>query len=249
MDVGLSDLLTCPRCGPGYGLVLLPYEASDRRVRTGVLGCANCRERYPVEEGVADLRVPRAGAGGSGGGPDEEFAVEPGRPDRAGGADETGGADEADGAGAAGEPAGESAAAGTEAGSDPVVRLAALMDLAQATGTVVLAGPGTRHAASLSALVEGVEVVAVLEGSSPPPVAGVTWIRVTDVLPFQSSSLRAVALTGRRGSLLEEAARVVGGSGRLVLDPAPEAVRARLQRAGFSVLAAEAGVVVAAPRP
>lgn len=57
MDPGLSDLLTCPRCGPTYGLILLPEERQGRRVVRGVLGCANCRERYPVESGVADLRV------------------------------------------------------------------------------------------------------------------------------------------------------------------------------------------------
>lgn len=57
MDVALSDLLTCPRCGPTHGLVLLPHAVADRRVESGVLGCANCRERYPIEDGVADLRV------------------------------------------------------------------------------------------------------------------------------------------------------------------------------------------------
>lgn len=61
MDVELSDLLTCPRCGPTYGLVLVPYEVEDRRVASGVLGCANCRERYPIEGGVADLRVGAVG--------------------------------------------------------------------------------------------------------------------------------------------------------------------------------------------
>lgn len=56
MDISLSDLLTCPRCGPAHGLILLPDEVRERRVVTGVLGCANCRERYAVERGVADLR-------------------------------------------------------------------------------------------------------------------------------------------------------------------------------------------------
>jgi len=30
----------------------------DHRVWSGVLGCSNCRERYPVTSGVADLRSP-----------------------------------------------------------------------------------------------------------------------------------------------------------------------------------------------
>jgi uncharacterized protein YbaR (Trm112 family) len=38
-------------------LVLLVREAEDRRVRSGWLGCPNCRRDYPVVEGVADLRL------------------------------------------------------------------------------------------------------------------------------------------------------------------------------------------------
>jgi uncharacterized protein YbaR (Trm112 family) len=53
----LTDLLTCPKCGPMHGLVLLVQEVEDRRVRTGWLGCPNCRHDYPVTDGVADLRL------------------------------------------------------------------------------------------------------------------------------------------------------------------------------------------------
>jgi uncharacterized protein YbaR (Trm112 family) len=60
----LTDLLTCPRCGPGFGLVLLVDEVEQRRVQRGWLGCPNCRQDFPVENGVADLRsepeTPRA---------------------------------------------------------------------------------------------------------------------------------------------------------------------------------------------
>lgn len=60
----LTDLLTCPRCGPTSGLVLLVEEVEDRRVERGWLGCPNCRHDFPVENGIADLRrepdVPRA---------------------------------------------------------------------------------------------------------------------------------------------------------------------------------------------
>jgi uncharacterized protein YbaR (Trm112 family) len=62
MHLSLSDLLACPRCGPAHGLILLPDEVRGRRVVTGVLGCPNCRERYPVEDGITDLRVPGAGS-------------------------------------------------------------------------------------------------------------------------------------------------------------------------------------------
>lgn len=55
MHVSLTDVLTCPSCGPGHGLILLPDAVRDRRVESGLLGCADCRERYPVRDGVADL--------------------------------------------------------------------------------------------------------------------------------------------------------------------------------------------------
>jgi uncharacterized protein YbaR (Trm112 family) len=53
----LTDVLTCPACGPAHGLVLLVREVEERRVRSGWLGCPNCRRDYPVVEGVADLRL------------------------------------------------------------------------------------------------------------------------------------------------------------------------------------------------
>ncbi|HEX8432451.1 MAG TPA: hypothetical protein VF625_14270 [Longimicrobium sp.] len=57
MYILLTDLLTCPRCGPEFGLIVLSDRMENRRVVAGRLGCANCREMYPVENGVADLRL------------------------------------------------------------------------------------------------------------------------------------------------------------------------------------------------
>ncbi len=57
MHILLTDILTCPRCGPDFGLILLADVIADRRVTTGRLGCANCRESYRVKERVADLRT------------------------------------------------------------------------------------------------------------------------------------------------------------------------------------------------
>jgi uncharacterized protein YbaR (Trm112 family) len=56
----LTDVLTCPRCGPEVGLVVLADHIQDRRVREGRLGCPNCRAHYPVRNGVADLRLSSA---------------------------------------------------------------------------------------------------------------------------------------------------------------------------------------------
>jgi uncharacterized protein YbaR (Trm112 family) len=55
MHILLTDVLTCPNCGPQYGLILLADVVRERRVYEGVLGCPNCREQYPVRQGGAAL--------------------------------------------------------------------------------------------------------------------------------------------------------------------------------------------------
>jgi uncharacterized protein YbaR (Trm112 family) len=52
----LTDRLTCPRCGPRFGLILRADQLDERRIRSGVLGCPNCREAYPIDGGRGDLR-------------------------------------------------------------------------------------------------------------------------------------------------------------------------------------------------
>jgi len=61
MHLLLTDRLTCPRCGPSFGLVLLASGLDDRVVREGRLGCPNCRDSFPIEAGFADLRSPPRG--------------------------------------------------------------------------------------------------------------------------------------------------------------------------------------------
>lgn len=56
MHTLLTDRLTCPRCGSDFGLILFAERVEERRVFQGSLGCPNCRDRYPVEDGFADLR-------------------------------------------------------------------------------------------------------------------------------------------------------------------------------------------------
>jgi uncharacterized protein YbaR (Trm112 family) len=57
MHILLTDVLTCPRCGPEFGLVVLADRLEERRVIDGHLGCPNCRSQYPVRGRVADLRI------------------------------------------------------------------------------------------------------------------------------------------------------------------------------------------------
>ena len=54
----LTDRLTCPRCGPDFGLILLAHELADRVVKEGLLGCPNCRDGYAIQDGFGDLRAP-----------------------------------------------------------------------------------------------------------------------------------------------------------------------------------------------
>ncbi|MDH3224905.1 MAG: Trm112 family protein [Gemmatimonadota bacterium] len=58
MNVLLTDILVCPRCGTDFGLILLSHETAQRRVREGELGCPNCRDRFPIRDGFGDLRAP-----------------------------------------------------------------------------------------------------------------------------------------------------------------------------------------------
>ena len=58
MHLLLTDRLICPRCGPGFGLILIADRLENRRVIEGSLGCPNCRDRFPVEGGFVDLRPP-----------------------------------------------------------------------------------------------------------------------------------------------------------------------------------------------
>lgn len=58
MHILLTDVLTCPRCGPQFGLIVLSDRLEERAVLEGRLGCANCRESFPVRAGVVDLRHP-----------------------------------------------------------------------------------------------------------------------------------------------------------------------------------------------
>jgi len=61
MHLLLTDRLTCPRCGPSFGLILLADRLDNRVVLEGHLGCPNCRDSFTIEGGFADLRAPPRG--------------------------------------------------------------------------------------------------------------------------------------------------------------------------------------------
>lgn len=72
MHLLLTARLTCPRCGPRFGLILLADRLEDRRVLEGTLGCPNCRDAFPVRDGFGDLRAPPRGELPEGGAGDPE---------------------------------------------------------------------------------------------------------------------------------------------------------------------------------
>ena len=235
MYIVLTDHLRCPRCGPEHGLVLLGERIEARRVLEGVLGCANCRERYPVRGGWADLRGPG----------DRSPAPPPGQ--REGAALPSGSHHPGGGEGTAGGTEGGGQAADAQAS---VLRLAAQLGVKEGPAFVLVAGVAAELATGVAGLVPGIEVVAVgAELAERDEVPGVSRLAVGHVLPLAAGSMRAVALEGDGGGIaLEEAARVVGPYGRLVLRGAAPTALEWLGRAGFEVLAREGAEVVAVRR-
>jgi uncharacterized protein YbaR (Trm112 family) len=205
----LTDRLTCPRCGPTFGLILLASRISDRTVEEGRLGCPNCRDAFPVEGGFADLREPPRGDLPSG------LAGAP--------------------------PAGQD-------DDDLADRLVALIGIVGGPGTVALVGEPARYAASLTASAEEIHCVGVdADLRQWPEGPRVSRIVASPGLPFYDATLRAVAVDGRLGGTwLAEAARVVVPRGRVVVVHASADTERALGEVGLTVLAAEAGTVVAA---
>jgi uncharacterized protein YbaR (Trm112 family) len=212
MHILLTDVLTCPRCGPSFGLILLADRMGDRRVEAGRLGCPNCRERYEAaSEGV--WLVPEA------------WGRRPGE-----------GEGEGPGPGAEGD----------------AVRTAALLGVTGG-GYVLLLGNAADLAEGVSDVLEGVEVIPVI----PPGVGsglssgprngewGVSVVRAEGV-PIATGKMAGVALLGwRADGLLEEAARAVRPTGRLLVDPAPADARERLAKTGLRVMAEEGSTLLA----
>lgn len=209
MHLLLTDRLTCPRCGPTFGLILRADRLIERRVHDGILGCPNCRDSYPIDSGFADLRAPPRAALAPG------FA----------------GPERSDG----------------PVSDDESSRMIALLGITGGSGTVVLVGSPARYAAALAEAMEEVQVVAIdADTREWTERAEISRIVSGPGLCFFSRSLRGVVLDGRLSTeMVVEAARVTARLARLLVVRAPAGTEALLREAGLSVLAAEAGTVVA----
>jgi uncharacterized protein YbaR (Trm112 family) len=204
MHILLTDVLTCPRCGPEFGLILLADEMRERVVTSGRLGCANCRERFPIEREVVDLRLGDAGIRATAGDPDD---------------------------GKTGETA---------------YRIAALLGVTEQPAAVLLVGHEAAVATAVAGLLPDARITATAPAGDGPLPEGCSWLRHGERLPLRTGSMRGVALHGEvAGGLLEEAARLLQGGGRLVLDPAPAGAADRLEQLGLELLLEQDGVVVA----
>lgn len=242
MHILLTDILTCPRCGPEFGLILLADELRDRRVHEGTLGCANCRGRWPVRRGFGRFALEDSevveGAEGT-----EDFTTEDTEGTEGGTGnrtrswnDEKSESDEHD-----------EHDEYDEYEKNEATRIAALLGVTEGPANVLVTGPAARHAARVADLVEDLEVVAADASlAAETERRGVSRIAVGARLPFYGGKLRGVWLGGVDADrLLEEGARVLGPLGRLVLEPAPEHAEVRLAAAGLRILARRDDTVVA----
>lgn len=218
MHLLLTDRLSCPRCGPEFGLILLADRLENRRVFHGTLGCPNCRDAFPVRDGFGDLRAPPRR------GEPEGLAGTPGPP--------------VDGDGANGDDT-------EDAEAEKVI---ALLGVTQGPGTLALVGAPSRHARALAAAVDEVHVLAIDPDQRHWPESdGVSRLMAAPGLPVYSLSLRGIAVDGRLGpDLLAEAARVVVPKGRVVVVHADAETAETLVEHGLEILATEAETVVAA---
>lgn len=225
MHLVLTDRLTCVRCGPTFGLILLADELDERRVIRGSLGCPNCRERYQVEAGFADLRVA----------PKHELTPRAGRWPQAGAPDEGGDAD---------------IDVGADVGVDAAT-LRQLLGMGEGPGYTLLIGHAAVWAARLAeGLSQGAEVVALDEAArSWPEHPGVNRLVAGPGIPFFSQTVRGVLLHGADAwsEDLAEAARVLAPRHRVVVLDAPDDAVDRLAAAGLQG-AVRAGRLAAAAR-
>ena len=59
MHLELTEILVCPDCGPGHGLIAFVDRMEDRRIVEGRLDCPMCESRHEILDGAVRLgRTP-----------------------------------------------------------------------------------------------------------------------------------------------------------------------------------------------
>ncbi len=52
----LLEILACPLCKSDLELEVI--EENDEEIISGKLVCSSCKEEFPIEDGIPDLRPP-----------------------------------------------------------------------------------------------------------------------------------------------------------------------------------------------
>lgn len=231
MHLLLTDRLTCPRCGPRFGLILRADELEDRRIVTGVLGCPNCREAYPVEDGIGDLRpeprepLPRR--------PDPEPASH-------------GAVDAAQALLGLGGEIGLTPGVAQVVLTEGVASLAPGLTERLEDLEIVVVSTGSAESGSA----ESGGSAADPAGNSAATPSHETWSRIVSagVLPLHEASVRGVVIHGSEADRwVASAVRVVAPRSRIVVLEPEESVAERLETAGL-VLRLDAAEAVVAER-
>lgn len=132
---------------------------------------------------------------------------------------------------------------------DAATRLAALIGVTEGPAFVLTIGLTTEAAATLAAVVPGVEVVsagAADESSAP----GVSRIVFDGRIPIRTGGVSGAAVTVRaEPELIADTTRVLNPVGRLVLTAADELAVETLAAAGMRVVAREGATAVAVLSP
>jgi uncharacterized protein YbaR (Trm112 family) len=130
--------------------------------------------------------------------------------------------------------------------SEDIVRLGALLGIAQGPGTLLVKGPAQVHAQRLAELIGGVEIVVIgTELMEMRESDSVSRVIARPRIPFFSDTFRGILLSGKiDDGDLAEAARSAAPSARVVVLDAPQGSAQDAEALGLKVLLKEDGVLV-----
>ncbi len=218
MHVDLVEALRCPRGHEESWLVAATDVVIERRIIRGTIGCPVCGAEWRIEEGELDFDAAALLLAGTS--PAASPAASP---------------DASPDASPTRQPLSLNPAGGSVATAEPTtpaleasgLRMAALLDLRDTTGAVVLFGEAARVADALASLT-GVLGLAV----NAPPGVGTrhSRLRVLRALPLGVGTVRGAALDHAHAgaSWIASAVRAVQQGGRIIAPadvPVPDDVR------------------------
>lgn len=192
MHLELTQVLTCPFCGPEHGLIAFVDRMEERRIVAGHLDCPTCERRHVVRDAVVYLSA------GDGGSPHAAADAADAGPD----------------AGAGGAPDDELAGL-----PEPAPVAAALLGPADGPETLLLAGGAGRLGPGIADLRP--EAAVLTYGSSPaavhPRVYPIVPAGPDTGLPFRSGSFEGAVLAADALAHSADISRILRTGARLVV--------------------------------